>query len=161
MPQGPDYVLDKSDLEDVNNGRRIKCDLMVLWGERGIVGKFWDPKREWRKFCVGEVVGRAVDTGHYIPEGGFTIVAGWMALKYHRNGYQGVGGRDFRLFQGVGAALLKLGWVLAPTQNSVSSSPSIGNSISIRLTHRVAFSRKWCSKRFVPFQFDRTENAVV
>jgi len=68
VPQGPDYTLDKSDLEDVNNGRRVKCDLMVLWAERGTVGMFWDVKKEWRKICVGEVVGRAVNSGHYIPE---------------------------------------------------------------------------------------------
>jgi haloacetate dehalogenase len=69
VPQGPDYTLDKSDLEDVNNGKRIKCDLMVLWAERGAVGMFWDVKKEWQKICVGGVVGRAVNTGHYIPEG--------------------------------------------------------------------------------------------
>jgi haloacetate dehalogenase len=69
VPQGPDYALDKSDLENEHSGRRVKCDLMVLWGDRGIVGKFWDVKKEWRKFCVGEVVGRVVDCGHYIPEG--------------------------------------------------------------------------------------------
>lgn len=69
VPQGPDYTLDKADLANLDNGRRVKCDLMVLWAERGVVGMFWDPKKEWRKFCVGEVLGRAVASGHFIPEG--------------------------------------------------------------------------------------------
>jgi len=69
-------VLDKSDLENVDGGRRIKCDLMILWAKRSAVAMFWDAKREWRKFCVGEVVGREVDSGHFIPEGEstFTII---------------------------------------------------------------------------------------
>ena len=37
------------------------------------MGKFWHPKQEWPKLCVREAVGRAVDSGHYIPGGGFTI----------------------------------------------------------------------------------------
>lgn len=68
VPRGPDYILDKSDLENVHSGRRIKCDLMVLWAERGVVARFWDAKKEWRKICTGEVVGRAVNSGHYIAE---------------------------------------------------------------------------------------------
>jgi len=74
VPQGPDYVLDKSDLENVDGGRRIKCDLMVLWAKRSPIAVFWDAKQEWRKFCAGEVVGREVDSGHFIPEGEFTIM---------------------------------------------------------------------------------------
>jgi haloacetate dehalogenase len=74
VPQGPDYVLDKSDLENVEGGRRIKCDLMVLWAKRSAIAVFWDAKKEWRKFCAGEVVGREVDSGHFIPEGESTIV---------------------------------------------------------------------------------------
>ncbi|KIM72837.1 hypothetical protein PILCRDRAFT_41520, partial [Piloderma croceum F 1598] len=68
VPQGPDYVLDKSDLENVEGGRRVKCDLMILWAKRSAIAVFWDAKKEWRKFCTGEVVGREVDCGHFIPE---------------------------------------------------------------------------------------------
>jgi hypothetical protein len=41
---------------------------MALWAKGGVVDKFFDAK-EWQKFCVGEAVGRAVDTEHYIAEG--------------------------------------------------------------------------------------------
>jgi hypothetical protein len=125
VPQGPDYALDKSDLENANSGRRVKCDLMVLWGERGIVGKFWDVKQEWRKFCVGEVVGRAVDSGHYIPEGTFMFVMDWKTQMKDlrcRNGHSGVGGRDFRLFQGVGMPFLAYAFVIlshSPNQDQI------------------------------------------
>ena len=43
--------------------------MMALWAKGGVVDKFFDAKKEWQKFCVGEAVGRAVDTGHYIAEG--------------------------------------------------------------------------------------------
>jgi hypothetical protein len=52
----------------------IKCDLMVLWAKRSAIAVFWDAKKKWRKFCAGEVVGREVDSGHFIPEGESTIV---------------------------------------------------------------------------------------
>lgn len=69
VPEGPDYKADKADFEDKENGKRIKCDIMVICGEKGAIMKFWDVKKEWKKICTGEVTSRSVKTGHYIPEG--------------------------------------------------------------------------------------------
>lgn len=68
VPTGPDYLLDKSDFDD-KNGKRIQCDLMVLWGKKGALDGFWDVKKEWGRICVGNVTGRSVNSGHYIAEG--------------------------------------------------------------------------------------------
>jgi len=48
--------------------QRIACDTLVLWGERGLVGKLFDPLALWRAQCAGQVSGRAVPAGHFIPE---------------------------------------------------------------------------------------------
>ena len=40
----------------------------MLWGERGIIGKFFDPLALWQAQCAGQVTGHAVPAGHFIPE---------------------------------------------------------------------------------------------
>jgi len=49
-------------------GQRIACDLLVLWGERGVVQRLFDPLALWRAQCAARVEGRALPAGHYIPE---------------------------------------------------------------------------------------------
>ena len=49
-------------------GERIACDLFVLWGERGVVGKLFEPMTAWRAQCAGEVSGQMLPAGHFIPE---------------------------------------------------------------------------------------------
>ena len=49
-------------------GERIACDLLVLWGERGVVQRQFDPMTLWRAQCAGEVSGWAMPAGHFIPE---------------------------------------------------------------------------------------------
>lgn len=49
-------------------GRRIGCDLRVLWGERGVVHRLFDPLADWRGRCSARVDGRALPCGHYLPE---------------------------------------------------------------------------------------------
>ena len=39
-------------------GQRVGCELLVLWGERGIVHKLFDPLALWRAQCRGAVSGR-------------------------------------------------------------------------------------------------------
>ena len=51
-----------------DRGERIACDLLVLWGERGVVQRLFDPMQLWRAQCAGHVSGHAVPAGHYIPE---------------------------------------------------------------------------------------------
>ncbi len=55
--------------EDVEKGRKIKCPLRVLWGQKGIIEAQFDALKEWREVAEeGKVDGGVVDSGHYIPE---------------------------------------------------------------------------------------------
>ncbi len=49
-------------------GDRIACDLLVVWGERGVVHRLFDPLALWRAQCAGPVSGRLLPAGHFIPE---------------------------------------------------------------------------------------------
>lgn len=49
-------------------GQRIACDLHLLWGERGVVHRLFDPMTLWQAQCAGRVTGQAVAAGHFIPE---------------------------------------------------------------------------------------------
>lgn len=59
-----DLEHDRADLE---RGRKVGCPLRVLWGEKGVVGRCFDPLSEWRR-VARDVSGRALPCGHYIPE---------------------------------------------------------------------------------------------
>ena len=62
---GIDLVHDRASREA---GQRIACDLMVLWGERGVVQRLFDPLALWQAQCAGRVTGKALPCGHFIPE---------------------------------------------------------------------------------------------
>lgn len=62
---GLDLVHDRASREQ---GDQIRCDMMVLWGERGVVGRMFDPLALWRAQCAGRVTGQVLPCGHYIPE---------------------------------------------------------------------------------------------
>jgi haloacetate dehalogenase len=47
---------------------KLVCDLLVLWGERGVVHRMFDPMALWEAQCSGEVSGKAMPAGHFIPE---------------------------------------------------------------------------------------------
>ncbi len=49
-------------------GEQIACEMLVLWGERGVVGRLYDPLALWRARCAAPVVGQALPAGHFIPE---------------------------------------------------------------------------------------------
>ena len=55
------------DAEDREAGRRITCPLLALWGSRGFLEGHYDVLAVWREWAE-EVQGRAIDSGHYIPE---------------------------------------------------------------------------------------------
>ena len=47
---------------------KIGCDLYLLWGARGLVGKRFDPLALWRARASGRVEGGAMEAGQFIPE---------------------------------------------------------------------------------------------
>lgn len=55
------------DREDRALGRKLSMPLRVLWGEHGLVNKCFDPIADWEKVAL-DVRGKAVPSGHYIPE---------------------------------------------------------------------------------------------
>jgi haloacetate dehalogenase len=58
-----DLVHDEADLE-----QRIRCPVLALWGRHGVMEREFDVLEAWRERRAGEVGGRALDCGHYLPE---------------------------------------------------------------------------------------------
>ena len=56
------------DRESRAAGQKVTCDLLVLWGERGKIGVWYDPLAIWRQYATGSVSGHAVPSGHYLAE---------------------------------------------------------------------------------------------
>jgi haloacetate dehalogenase len=56
------------DRADRDAGRRVRCPVLALWGERGTVHRCFRPLDEWRRVCDGAVSGRPLASGHYLPE---------------------------------------------------------------------------------------------
>ena len=55
------------DAADRAAGRRVRCPLLALWGERGVVHRLFDPLAEWRA-VADDVRGRPLPCGHYLAE---------------------------------------------------------------------------------------------
>jgi len=55
------------DAADRAAGRRVRCPLFALWGERGVVHRLFDPLAEWRA-VADDVRGRPLPCGHYLAE---------------------------------------------------------------------------------------------
>ena len=56
------------DRESRTAGQKVTSDLLVLWGERGKIGVWYDPLAIWRQYATGSVGGHAVPSGHYLAE---------------------------------------------------------------------------------------------
>jgi len=56
------------DRESRARGERVRCDTLVLWGERGLVHRLFRPLQLWQDQCAGTVSGQALPCGHFIPE---------------------------------------------------------------------------------------------
>lgn len=57
----------RMDAQDLADGRTIQAETLVLWGENGLVERFFDPLERWSAFCRS-VQGRSLPCGHFIPE---------------------------------------------------------------------------------------------
>src|ERR687894_94005 len=55
------------DAKDREAGRCIECPVLALWGGRGFLEGHYDVLDVWRGWA-DDVRGRALDSGHYIPE---------------------------------------------------------------------------------------------
>lgn len=57
----------KLDALDLAAGTTIKAPTLLVWGEYGLVEKFFDPLEKWGRFC-DDVQGASVPCGHFVPE---------------------------------------------------------------------------------------------
>lgn len=60
-----DLVHDRASRE---RGNKITCPLLVLWGDAGKIGRWYDPLALWRGYATGPVTGGPVNSGHYLAE---------------------------------------------------------------------------------------------
>ncbi len=49
-------------------GAKVACEMLVLWGTRGVIGRLYEPLDLWRAQCAATVEGEALAAGHFIPE---------------------------------------------------------------------------------------------
>ena len=59
-----DLVHDRADREA---GRKVRCPVLALWGEHGVIEACFDPMDEWRRVAE-DVRGKALPAGHYLAE---------------------------------------------------------------------------------------------
>jgi len=50
-----------------DGSKKVACPLLVLWGERGTVGRLYDVMKIWREHAT-TVTGKALPAGHFLPE---------------------------------------------------------------------------------------------
>ncbi|PQV53046.1 alpha/beta fold hydrolase [Paraburkholderia sp. BL21I4N1] len=55
------------DRASLDEGRKIACAFLALWGAQGVIEQCFDPLAEWRLWSA-HVSGEALPCGHYIPE---------------------------------------------------------------------------------------------
>lgn len=49
-------------------GEKVACPMLVLWGDKGRIGAWYDAPAIWRQYCSAEVSGHGVPSGHYLAE---------------------------------------------------------------------------------------------
>jgi haloacetate dehalogenase len=59
-----DLVHDETDAEE---GRKVECPLLALWGAAGVMERLYDVEEIWREYAR-DVRGKPVDTGHFLAE---------------------------------------------------------------------------------------------
>ena len=60
-----DLVHDRASRE---SGAKVRCPTLVLWGEKGKIGKWYDPLELWQAYCHQGVEGQPIASGHYLAE---------------------------------------------------------------------------------------------
>lgn len=59
-----DLVHDDADRDE---GRKVTCPLLALWGGRGVMERLYDVEEVWRGYA-DDVRGRSIDAGHFLAE---------------------------------------------------------------------------------------------
>jgi haloacetate dehalogenase len=66
------------DRESRARGEKVQCPLLALWGEKGLVHRWYDVPGIWRSYAAGEVTGGPVPSGHYLAEEAPEQVLAWL-----------------------------------------------------------------------------------
>jgi haloacetate dehalogenase len=56
------------DHQSRDSGNKIQCPLLVLWGETGKIGEWYQPLELWQQYCASIVSGDLINSGHYLAE---------------------------------------------------------------------------------------------
>ena len=59
-------------------GHKVQCPILALWGAKGRIGGWYDALAIWQQYCAAEVIGGAVNSGHYLPEEAPEEVLAWF-----------------------------------------------------------------------------------
>jgi len=59
-----DLVHDEADRDE---GRKVECPLLALWGGRGVMESIYDVRSVWREYA-NDVRGKPLDAGHFLAE---------------------------------------------------------------------------------------------
>ena len=59
-----DLVHDDADL---NEGRKVECTLLALWGGRGVMERIYDVEAVWQEYA-SNARGKPLDAGHFLAE---------------------------------------------------------------------------------------------
>ena len=65
---GIDLDHDRASRALPGNEGKIACNMLVIWGERGVVQRMFQPVPLWQAQCAGTVSGKGLPAGHFIPE---------------------------------------------------------------------------------------------
>lgn len=55
------------DRESIAQGKKIRCPLLVLWGQDGVLERCFTPLKDWAEVAI-DVQGKALPGGHYLAE---------------------------------------------------------------------------------------------
>jgi haloacetate dehalogenase len=53
--------------DEADDGRKVECPLLALWGGRGVMERTYDVEAVWREYAL-DVRGRPIDAGHFLAE---------------------------------------------------------------------------------------------
>lgn len=67
------------DRESRAEGHKVRCPLLVLWGSKARVAKWYDALAIWRDYCAATVTGGAISCGHYIAEEAPAATIDWFS----------------------------------------------------------------------------------
>ena len=66
------------DRESRNAGQKVQCPMLVLWGAKGKIDRWYDALDLWRNYSTGPLTGGAVNSGHYLAEEAPEEVLNWL-----------------------------------------------------------------------------------